>query len=456
MAVHARLSPSGADRFMICTASVQLIEMLIARGELRESDMEGEVAEQISEEEIITQNVDQYQDVVLDPRRESTTFSAEGTVMHDIRANCLALDLDPHNFVGLTMSADGYSFTIDDDMADHLVEGIDWIRERAENPAVERKVSLNEWLPGNYGFCDTYWLDKVRGKSEAYDLYVSDFKFGIGEPVAAINNRQLRLYALGAWAELGFPKIRNVILNIDQPRAGGMKFWDNETPGNPLTFEKLMEFADEVRRVYARIEAGNVEFAPNSKSCRWCPVRKTSRGCNAFNLWMTSMIGSAVMDLSVENPKFTDPAQMSRARRYYIVSQASKIREWLAKLHEESLNAAVAGDPDPGSKAIDGSGRRYFTDEEKAAQIVEKALGEAAFKPKVLIGFTEIDKTMKPGRKKEGHPQAYADLLKLVGTKDGKPKLVPADHPAPAFTRAAEDDFEDQVDGTAEDDFEDN
>ena len=105
-----------------------------------------------------------------------------------------------------------------------------------------------------------------------------------------------------------------------------------------------------------------------------------------------------------------------------------------------------------------GSGVACETDGQciAAPQIVEKALGEAAFKPKALIGFTEIDKTMKPGRKKEGHPQAYADLLKLVATKDGKPKLVPADHPAPAFTRAAEDDFEDQVDGTAEDDFEDN
>lgn len=442
MAVHARLSPSGADRWMICSASVQLIQMLIERGELRESDLEGEVAEQTSEEEILAQQFDRYQNVALDPTRESTEFSAEGTVLHDVRANCLALDLDPHNFVGLTLSADGYSFTIDDDMADRLVEGIDWIRERATNPAIERKVNLNEWLPGNYGFCDTYWLDKKT-------LYVSDFKNGIGEPVAALNNRQLRLYALGAWAELGFPEIKKIVLNIDQPRAGGMKLWE-------ITFAELMEFANEVRRVYARIEAGNVEFAPNSKSCRWCPVRKTSRGCNAFNLWMTRMIGSAVMDLSVENPKFTDPAQMSRARRYYIVSQAAKIREWLAKLHEESLNAAVAGDPDPGSKAIDGSGRRYFTDEEKAAQIVEKALGEAAFKPKALICFTEIDKTMKPGRKKEGHPQAYADLLKLVATKDGKPKLVPADHPAPAFTRAAEDDFEDQVDDTTEDDFEDN
>lgn len=442
MAVHARLSPSGADRWMVCTSSVQLIQMLIERGELRESDLEGEVEEQITEDDIIEQNFDRYQDVVLDPTRETTEFSAEGTVLHDVRANCLVLDLDPQNFVGQRLSADGYSFVIDEDMADRLMEGIDWIRERTQAPAVERRVSLNEWLPGNYGFCDTYWLD-------ANTLYVSDYKNGVGEPVAALNNRQLRLYALGAWAELGFPKVKQVVLNIDQPRAGGMKLWE-------ITFAELMEFADEVRRVYARIEAGNVEFAPNSKSCRWCPVRKTSRGCNAFNLWMSSMIGSAVMDLSVENPTFTDPAQMSRARRYYIVSQAAKIREWLAKLHEESLNAAIAGDPDPGSKAISGGeGRRFFVDEEQAASIVESVLGEDAWKKK-LIGFTEIDKTMKPGRKKQGHPQAYADLLKLVDRAEGKPKLVPADHPSPAYQQAVEDDFEDQVDDTTEDDFEDN
>lgn len=445
---HAKLSPSGADRWCVCTASVPLIEMLLARGELRESDLEGEIAESITEDEIMAQQLDRYQDVVLDPKRETTEFAAEGTVMHDIRANCLSLELEPHNFVGLTLSADGYSFTIDDDMTDNLVEGIDWIRERAENPAIERKVSLDEWLPSNYGFCDTYWVVKVRGKIETYDLYVSDFKFGIGEPVAALNNRQLRLYALGAWAELGFPKIRNVILNIDQPRAGGMKFWE-------ISFAELMEFADEVRRVYTRIEAGNVEFAPNSKSCRWCPVKKSSRGCNAYNRWMTTMVGNAVADLSAEQPKFRDPEQMSRAMRYYIVQNAPAIRAWLAKLHEESLIAAMEGDPDPGSKAVEGSGRRYFTDPKKAETIVSEALGDAAYKPKALIGFTEIDKLMKPGTKKKGHPQGYADLLKIVDTTEAKPKLVPADHPAPAYTRAAEDDFEDQITDTVEDDFED-
>jgi hypothetical protein len=447
MPTHARLSPSGADRWMTCSASVKLIELLIERGELRESDMEGEVSEQITEDEIIEQQLYRYEDAVLDPTRESTTFSAEGTVLHDVRANCLALDLDPHNFVGQTFSADGFSFEIDEDMADRLVPGIDWIRERTHSPAIERRVNLSEWLPGNYGFCDTYWLMPVARKKDLFDLYVNDYKNGVGEPVPAIGTRQLRLYALGAWVELGKPNIRNVVLVIDQPRAGGIKDWT-------ISFDELMEFADEVRRVYERIQSGNVEFVPTTKGCRWCPVRKTKRGCAAFNQWKIQMIGAPIMDMSVDEPRYTDPAQMSRAMRYYIVKNAAGIRAWLAKLHDESLQAAIEGDPDPGSKAIEGSGRRFFTDPDKAQEIVSGALGDAAFKPKALIGFTEIDKLMKPGTKKKGHPQAYAELLKVVDTTEAKAKLVPADHPAPAYTRAAEDDFEDQITDAVEDDFE--
>lgn len=430
---HARLSPSGADRWMTCTASVPLIERLIVAGELRESDLEGE--EQITEDEIIELNLDAYQDVVLDPTRESTSFSAEGTVMHEVRADALFFDEDPHHYVGETRSADGFTFTIDSDMADRLVPGIDWIRELTTVPVIETRVSLEDWLPGNYGFCDTYWLtDEV--------LYISDFKNGVGEPVSPENNRQLKLYALGAWKELGRPKIKKIILNIDQPRAGGMKFWE-------MTPADLMVFGDEVRQVYERIQSGNVEFVPSSKGCRWCPVKKTKRGCAAYNLWMLSMMGTSLMDVSVA-PTFKDPAQMPRAQRYYIVSHAAAIRAWLAKLHDESLQAAIEGDPDPGSKAIEGvAGRRFFKDEVAAQSILEDALGDQAFKKK-LIGFTDIDRLMKPGKKKSGFPNHYAELLKLVDQPEGKPKLVPANHPAPAYVRALEDEFDDQVD---DDDF---
>lgn len=445
MTVHARLSPSGADRWMTCTASVRVIEALLERGELRESDLEDEVKEHITEEELFEHDgLTAYQDAVLDPSRESTVFSAEGTVLHTIRANCLVFGDEPYEYVGRTMKADGFSFVIDDDMADRLVEGIDWIRERTSSPAVEERVSLNEWLPGNHGFCDTSWYEP-----KPQVLGVSDYKNGVGEPVPVIGTKQLRLYALGAWGEMGKPPVKKVLLNIDQPRAGGMKIWE-------FPFEELLEFGEEVLRVYDRIDRGDVEFAPNSKSCRWCPVRKTKRGCAAYNRWHLMMIGMATLDIADGDPKFADPMQLPRAHRYYIVKHAADIRAWLASLHEASLNAAIEGDPDPGSKAIDGGGgRRFFNDEVRAEEVLVSALKDAAFKPKKLIGFTEIDKIMKPGRKKQGHPEAYGELLKLVDLTDGKPKLVPADHPAPAYIRSVEDDFEDQVEDGLENEFDD-
>lgn len=424
---------------MTCTASVPLIERLLLNHELRESDLEAEVAEQISEDEVIDLGVGQYGDVTLDPARETSIYAAEGTAMHAVRADCLFFGDEPRDYAGETVEADGFTFDLDEQMVDHLTQGIDWIREHTDAPTIECRVPLHDWLPGNYGFCDTFWISNDT-------LFVSDLKYGVGEPASAENNRQLQLYALGAWLKLGKPAVRNVVLNIDQPRAGGMKFWE-------ISFAQLLEFGEEVRRVYARIESGQVEFAPTSKGCRWCPVRKTRRGCAAFNQWHMWMLGKSVMDPS-RDPVFENPAQMSRAQRYYIVRHAAAIRQWLAKLHEESLAAAIEGDPDPGSKAVNGGlGRRYFTDEDRASAIIEGAIGDAAYTKK-LIGFTEIDKIMKPGRKKPGFPDEYANLLELVDRKEAKPKLVSADHPAPAFVRAVEDDFEDQGDDH-DDDFED-
>ena len=425
---------------MVCTASVPLIDRLIANGDLRESDLEDEVAEQISEDELLEQQIDGYSDVVLDPGRETSSYAAEGTAMHEVRELCLSFPhLSPLDFSGDVMTVDGYRIEITEDMTDKLVPGIDWIRQFVEVPYTEGRVDLGFLMPGQFGTCDAYFLDPIRkpkGKSgDWFDLYVSDLKFGAGEPVDAKGNRQLRLYALGAWNKLGRPQIRNVVLNIDQPRAGGMKF-------DEITFDELMEFAEEVRRVFDRIQRGDVEFVPSTKGCRWCPVRKTKRGCAAFNQWMLWMLGKSVMDPS-RDPVFQDPAQMPRALRWHIVRNAKHIRAWLAALHEQSLEAAIAGDPDPGSKAIEGSeGRRFFTDEARAAEIIEAALGDAAWKKK-LIGFTEIDALMKPGRKKLGFPDEYEELQTLVDRPASKPKLVPADHPSPAYQKFGDDDFDD-------------
>lgn len=434
MSDHALWSPSSADRHMVCTASIPLIQALLKAGELKDSDLDGDKTERISEDEVFELEGSAYQDVVLEASNDSNSFTSEGTVMHTVRELCLLNSLDPEDFIGLTMKADGFSFIIDDAMADRLVEGIDWIREHTETPLIEVRVDLSDWWPGQFGTCDTGFVSKKI-------LYVSDYKNGVGMPVAAEFNRQLRIYALGIWAKLGRPAVKSVVINIDQPRAGGMKFWE-------ISLSELLEFGEEMKRVYKRVADGDVEFVPTKKGCQWCPVRKTSRGCAAYNKFHIQLLGLGVIDPN-EPPSFVNPDQMPRALRFYITSHAASIKKWLTELHEQSLAAAIRGEPDPGSKAIEGSeGNRYFTDPLEAELLLTASLGSKAYVPKKLIGFTEIDKLLKPGRKKIGDPETYDSLALITNRPEGKPKLVPADHPKPEYNRWSVNDFDDVDDHT--------
>ena len=432
MADHALWSPSSADRLMTCTASIPLIQALLRAGELKETDLDGDKTEHISEEDIFELEGSAYQDVVLESGSDSSSFSSEGTVMHLIRELCLEMNLDPENFIGMRMWSDGFFFDIDDDMADRLVKGIDWIRQHTFEPLIEIRVDLSPWWPGQFGTCDTGWVYRKN-------LYISDFKNGVGMPVDAVGNRQLRIYALGVWHLLGRPEVKKVIINVDQPRAGGMKFWE-------IALEELLEFGEEMKRVYARVESGDVEFVPSSKACQWCPVRKTARGCAAYNQFFIRLLGEAVMDVN-ETPKFVDPAQMPRAQRFYIVKHAADIKKWLGELYSQSLLAALDGDPDPGSKAIEGNeGNRFLTDQDEAKKLLIAALGRGAFAPRKLIGFTEIDKKLKPGVRKKGNPEIYEKIMEITDRPPAKPKLVPADHPKPEYNKVSDDDFDDADD----------
>ena len=391
---HAKLGPSGADRWCQCTASVDLIDRLIEDGKVAPDS--------------------------------TSVYAAEGTVAHEIREMCLNLGLDPHHFVGRVMSADGFTFTVGEDMASHLQTGIDWVREMTQAPDVEIRVDLSHWLPGQFGTCDTGWISGGT-------LYVSDLKYGQGENVEAVGNRQIRIYALGYWAYKGFPHIDRVVLNIDQPRAGGMKFWE-------ISADELFAFAkDEVVPAFAAIDSGETSFAPGSKACRWCPVKGV--GCPARDQWVLDMIATDPDAFNDDEPRF--PSVITPERRWHIVRHAKDIREWLAKLHDDSLTDALAGNPDPGSKAVEGDlGDRCFTDQEAAKLILVGALGRHAFKPRQIIGITDIEKHLKPGKKKQGNPEAWEALMELVTRAPGKPKLVSEDHPKQSIS-VDMDDFDD-------------
>jgi len=377
---HAKLGPSSADRWWICSGSVHLIDSLISRG-------------------VVSEN-------------ESSVYADEGTVAHEIREMSLLLGLEPSDFIGETRTLNGVTYTVDEDMAHCLQEGIDWIREQTSEPHVEVRVDLSPWLPGQFGTMDSGWL---TGKT----LYVSDLKYGAGEPVSPVENRQQMLYALGFWHYIGRPEVEKIVINIDQPRAGGMKFWD-------CSFERLMEFATEVEAAYDRIMNQEPVFVPTEKGCRWCKAREprgSYPGCSAYNDWMFSYFADVFDDLDGDEAPRTD---MTPERRWEIVSKAKLITKWLADLHESSLQAALEGNPDPGSKVVVGQrGNRFFRDSSQAEAILKDALGDEAFKPRELITLTQAEKLLKPGKKKPGDAEAWSKLDALIEEPDGKPILVP-------------------------------
>lgn len=392
---------------MICAGSVRLIERLQAEGVI--------------------------------PERSSSGAAAEGTVAHQIREECLSFGLEPHNYVGHVMSADGFTFTVDDEMASHLVPGIDWINEQPGDVVVEHQVELSRWMPGQFGTLDTAIIQRDRRH-----LIVNDLKFGAGVPVDAEGNRQLRIYALGVLDNFDlWEAVDEVLVVIDQPRAGGHKPWT-------VSVEDLRTFGDEVRAAALRIDEPDAPLVFSEKGCQWCPVKDTEAGCPAYTAAMHDLFEGALSELDDldSEPEFVDPALITPARRWYIVKHSHLATAWLSKLYQDCLAAADAGEPDPGSKAAEGPpGDRYFTDKEAAETILVDALGPDAFQPPKLIGIPAAQKLLEPKKRKPGNPDAWAKLANLIDRPPGKTILVSEDDPRPAKPSllAALDDLEDLV-----------
>ena len=221
---------------------------------------------------------------------------------------------------------------------------------------VEDRTDLGHFLPGQFGTLD---LGILRDDA----IIISDLKFGAGVPVDAVQNRQLMIYALGFWFTYGHgrrPLARRVILNIDQPRAGGMKFWE-------LDRSDLLAFGEEARAAALAVDDPDAPLVASEKGCRWCPVRQTEWGCATYDQLMGSLTASALLDLDDESPEMFPPERMTPERRYYTVRHAHLVTAWLAKLHEDSLRAAEAGQTGPriegrdraeGRPEVQRSGRR--------------------------------------------------------------------------------------------------
>lgn len=354
-------------------------------------------------------------------------------MQHEIAALCLEWGLEPSDFIGKKLTADGFTFTFNEVHADGMQPRLDWLREQPVDGEmhIEKQVDLGFWLPGDFGNLDCGWVYEDL-------LSILDWKFGEGIPVSPIRHGQSMLYGLGFLNTFVKPadrrKIKRIRLIIEQPHcAGGGGEWE-------CSFDELMAFGEEARAEGAKCDDPNAKFVASIKGCFWCDLnpKNGGKGCETLERFNLDLIGSKFEDLDdgvtlCAPPLMPDISKMTPERRVYVWQHRAMFTSWLESIHVGLLDDALNGVPLPEVKAVLGrAGNRYYSDEKAAEAIIEPILHENAFTKK-LISPAQVEPQFKPTKRKPGHPKAWENLNRIITQDEGKPVLVPHDDERPAI-----------------------
>jgi hypothetical protein len=404
MAEHAHVGPSSLERVSLCAGSVA---------------------------------------ATRDSKNTTNRAAAEGSVLHGIAEECLTLGMEPWDYLGRTMTYDGHQFTIGEDDGDTdpqcMVDALDWIREQPGEIFVEQRVSLDPWMPGQFGTCDL-------GIYTPSLLTVFDWKFGwIAVPVE--RNKQIRAYAIGLiklLRERGYKIPKRIRLIIEQPRPPGAPRYF--TPWE-ITLDELMGFTAELEQIWAAANDPNAPRAAGIKQCMFCTAKDEPGGCYAHSEFMLDLVSQKFEDLDEPEAELELPpvGVITPERRSVIIRHKHMIKGWLDDLAEQALQDGLAELPTPGLKVIDGDlGNRAWTDPVAAEAILVAHLAENAFTKK-LISPPASAKLFEPkSKKKPGHPELWDKLTPLITRPAGKPILVPVEDPRPARI-AVDEKFEEET-----------
>ena len=216
--VHAKLSPSAAERWMQCPGSVPLSEGM--------PDRTSEAAE-------------------------------EGTRAHKMAETILMTGNPDHTNTEMEKHVRVYTEYVEE-LFGNITDGSKWI---------EHQIAVTDQL---WGTADALVWDQTNAT-----LHVIDLKYGSGKVVEVRGNMQLRIYALAALLTMKL-KARTVVATIVQPRA-----FHEDGVIRSVEFDAmdLMEFHGELMDGIGIVESAVIDFGgphfnqhlkPSNNACRWC------------------------------------------------------------------------------------------------------------------------------------------------------------------------------------------
>ena len=288
----------------------------------------------------------------------------------------------------------------------YVMELVEAARQSGSTPAVmiEQRVDFSRWVESGFGTADCIVVaDRV--------LNIVDYKHGQGVEVSAVNNSQMKLYALGALEIVDFIyDIDEVQMTIFQPRKSNISVFR-------ISREELLAWAEgELTRQAQLAFEGKGDF-----SCgEWCRFCKAKAECRE----------RANANLALAQLEFRLPALLGDEEIADILGKLDALVTWASDVKEYALQQAVSGKVWTGWKLVEGRSNRKYTDENAVIAAVLQA-GYDPYEKKVL-GITAMQKALGKAR--------FEELLSpYIEKPQGKPTLVPESDMRPAMNTAKND-----------------
>lgn len=378
-----------------------------------------------------------------DDEENQSVYASEGSMLHKAVEDYLrsapidALDvlLEPELPVTVKDSHGGvHSLTSDHKMAiedclEYLANviktcGPDW------NILIEHQTSLDEYDPllkmaSSGGTCDIVLIDE-NNKT----IHIIDWKFGKGIMVSAIDNHQLRSYALGT--ALSLMKDIDIdtysyVTHIVQPRISNYS-------QEELSYDDLVNWVEyqvlpAIQKAYEKTPVYN----PGTDQCRWCAAKYH---CEARKALATEA-AQAIFQAHSEIDGDLDDADLAK-----VLQQAKFYEGYISDLREYAYRKLNNGENVPGFKLVSGRSSRQWADI-KAAEKWLMDNYEGDFLDLYETEFLTPPKAEKLDKKIRINDEFQELIVKIPG----KPTLAEANDKRPALDMSVKAKFKEALGG---------
>jgi hypothetical protein len=323
MSIHAKLSASGAHRWLACPGSVKA------------------------------------EDGIPDT---TSTFAQEGTAAHELGEISLVGGTDCSDMIG-TQLLENDAYSVTPEMADAVQVYVDVVRYLGGEQMYEERVDFSEWVPDGFGTSDAIVLNETK-------MSVIDLKYGKGHRVEAQDNAQGILYALGAYAAYGYLyDIQTVEIIIVQPRLDHISVWE-------LSIEDLLKKGEWISQRAEMTQDPQAQRVPGEAQCQWC---KAKANCGALQKFTHDVIATDFDNLD----KLSNPDTLTDEELRAALDAKKLVVSWLDAVETVVTQRLAVGEDFDGYKMVAGRSSRNWNDESQAATVLESALGVKAWERKL-------------------------------------------------------------------------